>query len=73
MTACSVVRGIEINQATIKVFDPVRCCSTGVCGVDVDDQFVTFASDSPWFTAQAGALVGMNLGQKSIAFAEEPC
>ncbi|EJC60816.1 trans acting repressor-like protein [Alcaligenes faecalis subsp. faecalis NCIB 8687] len=27
----------------IEVFDPSLCCSTGVCGVEVDQALVTFA------------------------------
>ncbi|MEI6758670.1 MAG: arsenic metallochaperone ArsD family protein, partial [Chlorobium sp.] len=27
----------------IQVFDPALCCTTGVCGVDVDQALVTFA------------------------------
>jgi len=32
----------------IQVFDPALCCSTGVCGVDVDQQLVSFAADADW-------------------------
>ncbi|EJC60775.1 sigma-70 family RNA polymerase sigma factor, partial [Alcaligenes faecalis subsp. faecalis NCIB 8687] len=30
----------------IEVFDPSLCCSTGVCGVEVDQALVTFAADA---------------------------
>ncbi|EIE43872.1 arsenical resistance operon trans-acting repressor ArsD, partial [Pseudomonas aeruginosa PADK2_CF510] len=29
----------------IQIYDPALCCSTGVCGVEVDQSLVTFASD----------------------------
>lgn len=32
----------------IEVFDPSLCCSTGVCGVEVDQALVTFAADVDW-------------------------
>jgi hypothetical protein len=32
----------------IQVFDPALCCSTGVCGVDVDQALVSFAADVDW-------------------------
>ena len=32
----------------IEIFDPALCCSTGVCGVDVDQSLVTFAADVDW-------------------------
>ena len=30
---------------TLQVFDPALCCSTGVCGVEVDLALVSFAAD----------------------------
>ena len=51
-------------MATIQVFDPALCCSTGVCGVDVDQGLVTFAADVEW-AAQKGARVErFNLAQQ---------
>jgi len=29
----------------IQVLDPPRCCSTGVCGPNVDPELVRFAAD----------------------------
>jgi arsenite-transporting ATPase len=29
----------------IEIYDPALCCSTGICGVDVDQEKVTFAAD----------------------------
>ena len=40
----------------IEVFDPSLCCSTGVCGVDVDQALVNFAADANW-AKQNGAQV----------------
>jgi hypothetical protein len=31
---------------SIQVFDPALCCSTGVCGVNVDQALVTFSADA---------------------------
>lgn len=31
-------------MATIKVYDPAQCCSTGVCGPDADDAIAQFSS-----------------------------
>ncbi len=33
---------------TLQVFDPALCCSTGVCGVEVDQALVGFAADVDW-------------------------
>jgi hypothetical protein len=30
----------------LDVFDPAMCCSTGVCGPEVDPQLVQFAADA---------------------------
>lgn len=33
---------------TLTVFDPAMCCSTGVCGSDVDQVLVDFSADVLW-------------------------
>ena len=38
---------------TIQVFDPALCCSTGVCGVDVDQALVNFSADVDWAKQKA--------------------
>jgi hypothetical protein len=32
----------------LEIFDPAMCCSTGVCGVDVDPVLAQFAADLKW-------------------------
>ncbi len=54
----------------IQVFDPALCCSTGVCGVDIDQQLVGFAADADWVKKQGGQLERLNLAQQPLAFAE---
>lgn len=57
---------------SIQVFDPALCCSSGVCGVEVDQALVTFAADIDW-ARQAGAQIErFNLAQQPMAFAETP-
>jgi len=54
----------------IQVFDPALCCSSGVCGVEVDQKLVGFAVDVDW-ARQSGALIErFNLAQQPMAFAE---
>lgn len=55
---------------TIQVFDPALCCSTGVCGVDVDQALVTFAADVEWAKQKGAAIERFNLAQAPMAFAE---
>ena len=37
---------------TLEVFDPAMCCSTGVCGVDVDPVLAQFSADLQWLAGQ---------------------
>lgn len=53
----------------IEIFDPAMCCGTGVCGVDVDQQLVTFAADVDWAKQQGARIERFNLGQQPLAFA----
>lgn len=57
-------------MASIQIFDPTLCCSTGVCGVDVDQQLVTFAADLDWAKQNGAQTERFNLGQQPMAFAE---
>lgn len=54
----------------IQVFDPALCCSSGVCGVDVDQQLVTFAADVAWANQNGAQIERLNLAQQPMAFAE---
>lgn len=35
-------------MASVEIFDPAMCCSTGVCGPSVDPSLVQFAADVDW-------------------------
>ncbi len=56
----------------LEVFDPAMCCSTGVCGVDVDPALAQFAADLKWVEEQGVSVVRHNLGQEPQAFATNP-
>lgn len=55
---------------TIQVFDPALCCSTGVCGVEVDQALVSFSADVAWAKEQGARVERVNLAQQPMAFAE---
>lgn len=57
-------------MTTIQVFDPALCCSTGVCGVDVDQELVGFSADVEWAKQQGAQIERFNLAQQPLAFAE---
>ncbi|MBI2748221.1 MAG: arsenite efflux transporter metallochaperone ArsD [Burkholderiales bacterium] len=54
----------------IEVFYPALCCSSGVCGVDVDQKLVDFAADVDWARTSGAQIARFNLSQQPMAFAE---
>jgi hypothetical protein len=52
----------------IEVFDPALCCSTGVCGTDVDPKLVRFAADLSWLAGQGVTVSRHNLAQEPADF-----
>jgi AhpD family alkylhydroperoxidase len=57
-------------KRTLEVFDPAMCCSTGVCGPDVDPKLVQFAADLKWLEEQGVEVRRFNLGQNPAVFVE---
>lgn len=57
-------------MSAIQVFDPALCCSTGICGVNVDQEKVTFAADVDWLKSQGAVIERFNLAQQPMAFAQ---
>lgn len=64
----SILWGKVMTQFSI--FDPALCCSSGVCGTDVDQALVTFAADCQWLKQQGITVDRFNLSQQPMAFAE---
>lgn len=56
----------------IEVFDPAMCCSSGVCGTDVDQKLVTFSADVAWAKQQGAQILRFNLSQQPMDFANNP-
>lgn len=54
---------------TIKIYDLALCCSTGVCGVEPDQQLLTFAADVEWLKKQGIEVERFNLAQQPMAYA----
>lgn len=59
-------------KTLIEVYDPAMCCSTGVCGPDVDDSLSEFANDVKWMKSQGIEVNRFNLGQEPEAFKSNP-
>lgn len=59
-----------IKMKTIRIFDPALCCSTGVCGTDIDQALVTCAADIDWAKRQGARIERLNLAQQPLEFAQ---
>lgn len=57
-------------MTNITVYDPAMCCSTGICGAEVDQKLVTFAADLDWLKSQGVTVTRINLSQEPTKFAE---
>lgn len=60
----------ELNMKTIQVYDKPMCCSTGVCGPDVDPALLHFAADLESLKSQGHRVERFNLAQQPIAFTQ---
>jgi len=54
----------------VQVFDRPLCCSTGVCGPDVDPVLPRFAADLDWLRAQGHRVDRYNLAQEPDQFVQ---
>lgn len=52
----------------VQVFDKPLCCSSGVCGPDVDPALVTFAADLQWLERQGVQVQRINPAQQPTVF-----
>lgn len=57
-------------MAKLQIFDPALCCSTGVCGTEVDQALVDFSADVDWLKRSGGEIERFNLAQQPMAFVE---
>ncbi len=57
---------------TIQVYDPPMCCSTGLCGTEIDPKLVSFAALLTQLSQQGVKVDRYNLGQQPMAFVQNP-
>lgn len=57
---------------SIQVYDPPMCCSTGLCGPDVDPSLVSFAALLGQLGRDGVRVERYNLGQQPMAFVLNP-
>ena len=56
----------------IEVFDPPLCCSTGVCGPQIDPDLARAAADFKWLSERGIEITRYNLSQEPNVFASHP-
>ena len=56
-------------MAKIEIYDKPICCSTGICGPQVDPVLPRFAADLDWLRTQGNQVNRYNLAQQPAAFA----
>lgn len=56
----------------IQVYDPPMCCSTGICGPEIDPALVKFAALLSHLGESGITVERYNLGQQPMAFVENP-
>ncbi len=57
---------------TIKIYEKPMCCSTGVCGPQVDTVLLRFAGDIEWLRSQGYPVARYNLAHQPQAFLDNP-
>jgi AhpD family alkylhydroperoxidase len=57
-------------MSKLQIFDPALCCSTGVCGTEVDQALVDFSADVDWAKRNGAQIERFNLAQQPMAFVE---
>ncbi len=63
-----VPSGKKSSMKTIHVYDKPMCCSTGVCGPQVDPVLPQFAADLDWLKSQGHLVERFNLAQQPMEF-----
>ena len=56
----------------LQIYDPPMCCSTGICGVDIDTELVRFASLLNQLSKEDIKVERYNLASDPMAFAQNP-
>ena len=57
---------------SIQVYDPPMCCSTGICGPDIDPDLVNFAAMLSQLAGRGIKVERYNLSQQPMAFVQNP-
>ncbi|MFN3641725.1 MAG: arsenite efflux transporter metallochaperone ArsD [Gemmobacter sp.] len=55
-------------MTTLTVYDPAMCCSTGICGTEIDQRLVDLAADLDWLRAQGVSVRRYGLSREPAEF-----
>lgn len=58
----------DAGSRNLEVFDPAMCCSSGVCGPEVDPKLVQFAADLAWLKSEGIPVQRHTLSQDPARF-----
>lgn len=58
-----------MNKKKIQIYDPPMCCSSGVCGPNVNPELARFSSDLDWLKKQGVEVERFSLSSNPAAFA----
>jgi hypothetical protein len=61
--------GKQDQAVKLEVFDPPMCCSSGVCGLNVDKKLVQFSAALDWLRSQGVQTERYNPSHQFDAFA----
>ncbi len=61
-----------MKTKTIQIYDPPMCCSTGICGPQVDPVLAAFAGFLQQARQRGWTVERYNLAQEPIPFLENP-
>jgi len=71
ITACKPAASEPAKpRVRLQIYEPAMCCSTGVCGPDVDPALVQFAADLKWLQEHGAEVERFNLSQNPMAFVQ---
>jgi hypothetical protein len=60
-----------MHTTRLHVYDAPMCCSSGVCGLEVNPDLVRFSSDLDWLRQQGVEIERYNLSSHPAAFAQQ--
>jgi hypothetical protein len=61
---------MDKHMKTLTIYDPAMCCSTGICGAEIDQKLVNFAADLDWLKSVGVSVKRINLSQEPALFVE---